>query len=325
MTKNSGSTTINGNFKNKDILSLEQFSPKDISILFKHTDNLKQIAVRAKPSKILAGNVVILLFYEPSSRTFASFSSAVKRLGGQTIEIQNPQQVSSVAKGETLEDTIRTFESYSNAIIMRNPVIGSAQIAADASSVPLINAGDGTGEHPTQALLDLYTIYEKFHRLDNLTALLGGDMLNGRTIHSLLKGLALYPKNTVYLLSPQTLRLSRNDYSAFIKKGLKLIEIKREKDIPKNADFWYWTRVQKERFKNLKSYEKVKNRFVVTQKLLEAFGNNKMILMHPLPRVGEIATEVDNDPRSVYLRLQMRNGMYVRMALLALVLERIKQ
>lgn len=323
MTKNSGSTTINGNFKNKDILSLDQFSPKDISILFKHTDKLKQIAVRAKPSKILAGNVIMLLFYEPSSRTFASFSSAVKRLGAQTIEIQNPQQVSSVAKGETLEDTIRTFESYSNAIIMRNPVIGSAQIAADASSVPLVNAGDGTGEHPTQALLDLYTIYEKFHRLDNLTALLGGDMLNGRTIHSLLKGLALYPKNTIYLLSPEELRLSRNDYADFANRGLKLIEITKEKDIPKNAHFWYWTRVQKERFKNLKSYEKVKNRFVVTQKLLETFGNNKMILMHPLPRVGEIATEVDNDPRSVYLRLQMRNGMYVRMALLGLVLGRL--
>lgn len=315
---------INGNFKGKDIISLAQFSPKDLQILFKLTPKMKKIAQNAKSSSILAGNIITLLFYEPSSRTFGSFSASVKQLGGQTVEIQNPQQFSSVAKGETLTDTIRVFEAYSDAIVIRHPEIGSAQKAADfAQFVPIINAGDGVGEHPTQALLDLYTIYEHFGKLTNLTGVLAGDILNGRTVHSLIRGLLLFPKNTLYLLSPPQLRLSRTDFSNFSKRGIKLIEIESEKDMPKNAYFWYWTRVQKERFKNLKDYEKVKNRFIATKELLKKYGNKKMILMHPLPRVGEIATEVDSDKRSVYLRSQIRNGMYIRMALLALVLGKI--
>ena len=312
---------INGNFKGKDIISLDQFTPKDLNILFKLTSRMKKIAIKAKPSKILAGNIVTLLFYEPSSRTFGSFSASIKQLGGQTVEILNPQQFSSVSKGETLEDTIRVFEAYSDAIVIRHPQTGTAANAASiAQFVPIINAGDGTGEHPTQALLDLYTLYERFGKLNGLNAVFGGDMLNGRTVHSLIRGLALYPKNTAYLLSPKTLRLSQKDFKDFLSRGIKLIEMDSEKDIPKNAHFWYWTRVQKERFKSLKEYEKVKNRFIVTKALLNRYGNKNMILMHPLPRIGEIATEVDNDKRAVYLRSQIRNGMYIRMALIALIL-----
>lgn len=315
---------INGNFKGKDIISLDQFSPKDLKILFKLTPKMKKIAQNAKPSKILAGNIITLLFYEPSSRTFGSFSAAVKQLGGQTVEIQNPQQFSSVAKGETLTDTIRVFEAYSDAIVIRHPETGTAaSVASIAQFVPIINAGDGIGEHPTQALLDLYTIYERFGKLNNLTGVLAGDILNGRTVHSLIRGLSLFSKNTLYLLSPRQLRLSRTDFSNFSKRGIKLIEIEKEKDIPKNAHFWYWTRVQKERFASLTEYERVKNRFVVTKELLKKHANENMILMHPLPRVGEISTEVDSDKRSVYLRSQIRNGMYIRMALLALVLGKI--
>lgn len=315
---------INGNFKGKDIISLDQFSSKDLQILFKLTPKMKKIAQNAKPSKILAGNIITLLFYEPSSRTFGSFSAAIKQLGGQTIEIQNPQQFSSVAKGETLEDTIRVFEAYSDAIIIRHPEIGSAEKAAEfAQSVPVINAGDGIGEHPTQTLLDLYTIYERFGKLNNLTGVLAGDILNGRTVHSLIRGLSLFSKNTLYLLSPPQLRLSKTDFTNFSKRGIKLIEIESEKDIPKNAHFWYWTRVQKERFASLREYKKVKNRFVVTKELLKKYANENMILMHPLPRVGEISTEVDSDERSVYLRSQIQNGMYIRMALLALILGKI--
>lgn len=312
---------INGRFKGKDIISLDQFAPEDIKILFSLVPKMRQIAINAKPSKILAGKIVVLLFYEPSSRTFGSFSTAVKQLGGQTVEIQNPQQFSSVAKGETFEDTIRVFEAYSDGIIIRHSQAGTAANAANtAEFVPIINAGDGIGEHPTQALLDLYTIYEKHKRLNNLIGVMAGDMLNGRTVHSLVRGLSLFENNTLYLLSPQELKLSKKDYSNFSKLGIKLIEINNIENLPKNAHFWYWTRVQKERFKNLKDYEKVNDSFIVTPKLLKDCGNSQMILMHPLPRINEIGKDIDNDRRTVYLTTQVRNGLYVRMALIALVL-----
>lgn len=325
MPNESSLKKINGSFKGKDIISLDQFSPKDLEILFRLTKKMRVIGKNARPSSLLNGNIVVLLFYEPSSRTFGSFSAAVKQLGGQTVEILNPQVFSSVVKGETLEDTIKVFEAYCDIIIIRHPVKGTAEKAAiEAKYVPIINAGDGIGEHPTQALLDFYTIYEKFERLDKLTGVIAGDILNGRTAHSLIKGLSIFRKNTLYLLSPKKLRLARADFFNFSQKGIKLIEINDYKEIPKNADFWYWTRVQKERLKSLRDYEKVKNRFVVTKKLLNEYGNQNMILMHPLPRVGEILTEVDSDPRSVYLTTQTRNGMYIRMALLALILGKAK-
>lgn len=313
--------SINGNFKGKNIISLDQFTLQDIKILFRFVPKMKTIAINARPSKIIAGKIIIILFFEPSSRTFASFSTAVKQLGGQTVEIHNPQQFSSVVKGETFEDTIKVFEAYSDGIIIRHPQAGMALNAANtARFVPIINAGDGIGEHPTQALLDLYTIYEKHKKLNNLIGVMAGDMLNGRTIHSLIRGLSLFKNNTLYLLSPKELKLSNNDYSNFSKRGIKLIEIQNVKDMPRNADFWYWTRVQKERFSNLKEYEKVKSSFIVTEKLLKDYGNPKMILMHPLPRITEIERTVDDDPRAVYLKSQIRNGLYVRMALIALVL-----
>ena|SRR3989344_3475108 len=313
---------INGNFKGKDIVSLDQFSQKDIKILFDEVPKMREIALNARPSKIIEGKIVTLLFYEPSSRTFGSFSTATKQIGGQTVEILNPQDFSSIVKGETFEDTIRVFEAYSDAIILRHPQVGSASKAAQiAKLVPVINAGDGVGEHPTQTLLDLYTIYEKFGRLDNLTVLFAGDMLNGRTVHSLIKGLALYPKNTLYLLSLPSLKLSRKEYSNFLNLGIKLVELESVNDIPKNADVWYWTRIQKERFKSIKDYEKTSNKFVVNQEFLDTYASKNTILMHPLPRVGEITPKVDDDPRAVYLKSQIRNGTYVRMALLTKVLE----
>lgn len=316
---------INGKFKGKDIVSLDQFSVLDIKILFSLVPKMRTIALKAKPSRIIAGKMVVLLFYEPSSRTFGSFSTAVKQLGGQTVEILNPQQFSSVSKGETFEDTIRVFEAYSDAIILRHPEAGKAQKAANiANFVPIINGGDGIGEHPTQALYDLYTIYEKHKRLDNLVGLMAGDILNGRTIHSIIRGLSLFKGNVIYLLSPRELRLSKSDFDNFTKRGIKLIEIESEKNIPKNAHFWYWTRVQKERFKNLNTYERLKSSFIVTQKLLNNYGNKNMILMHPLPRITEIEKDVDNDKRAVYLTTEIRNGLYIRMALIALVLGGIK-
>lgn len=317
--------SINGNFKGKDILSLDQFTPLDLSILFKHTAKMRSIASQAKPSDLLKGNIVTLIFYESSSRTFGSFGASVKQLGGATIEILNPETFSSVSKGETLEDTVRVFEAYSDAIVIRHPLAGTAKKAADAAEfIPIINAGDGIGEHPTQALLDLYTIFEKTGKLDGLTGIMAGDMLNGRTVHSLIRGLSKYKNNELYLLSPKALRLNKNDLNGFRKTGAKIYEIDSVKDFPKNADFWYWTRVQKERFNSKSEYEKVKNNFILDNKLIKERAGKNTIFMHPLPRVGEIETKVDKDPRAVYLRSQIRNGMYVRMTLISLILGKIK-
>ncbi len=321
MNKDSGLKKINGNYKGKDILSLDQFSPKDILSLYKKTQQMKKIALATKPVKNLAGKIVTIIFYEPSSRTFNSFAAAVKQLGGQTLEVHDPKTFSSVSKGETLEDTIRVLEAYSDAIVIRHNEIGTAQKAANAAEfVPIFNAGDGIGEHPTQALLDLMTIYDKHRRLNNLTGIMVGDLLYGRTIHSLIRGLSLFKNNTIYLLSPKELKLSREEYNLFIQRNIKLIEVDRIDDLPKNADFLYWTRVQKERFKDLRVYEKVKNTFILDKNLLDKMGWKNAIIMHPLPRVGEISTDIDEDKRSVYLKSQIRNGMYVRMALLDLIL-----
>ena len=286
---------------------------------------MKYLAKNFLPTDILKGNIATLLFYEPSSRTRSSFDAAVKQLGGQTVVVENPQQFSSVSKGETFEDTIRVFESYCDVIVLRHPEKGSAKRAAEcADMVPIINAGDGPGEHPTQALLDLYTIFEHSQRLNNLVGVFGGDIKNGRTIHSLLKGLALYPGNTVYLLSPDLLRLEAHDLKNYKKGGLKIIEIDSMDKIPKTADFWYWTRVQKERLENESVYKKVNNQFIVTPQNFNKLASKNTILMHPLPRVGEIEIGLDIDPRAQYLKSQVRNGMYVSMALVSLVLGKLK-
>ena len=314
------SDKINGKFKGKDILSLNQFSIQDLQQVFRLA---KKIKSSREYSPKLRGKLATLLFYEPSSRTFGSFAAAIKHLGGNTLDILDPKTFSSVSKGETLEDTVRVFETYTDAIVIRHPEKGAAQKAADAASIPVINAGDGVGEHPTQALLDLFTIYENCGKLDNLTGVIAGDILNGRTVHSLIKGLAKFKKNTLYLLSPESLKLTREEYTEF-SKDTKIIEINAEKDLPKNADFWYWTRVQKERFQSLDDYDKVKHQFIVTKKLMETYAGKKTILMHPLPRVGEILEEIDSDPRALYLKTQVKNGMFVRMALLILILGKSK-
>ncbi len=316
---------IGASYLGKDILSISQFDPNSINFLFEISSKMREIAVNAKPSDILKGTITTLLFYEPSSRTRGSFDAAIKQLSGQTVVIENPQQFSSVSKGETFEDTIKVFESYCDVIVLRHYDVGSALLAAEtADFVPIINAGDGVGEHPTQALLDMMTIKETAGSLDNLIGVCGGDIKNGRTIHSLLRGLSLFKNNTVYLLSPEELRLSREELEEYKNQGLKIIEIDEMDKIPKSANFWYWTRVQKERIKDTQEYEKVNNRFVVTKANFDKLAGKSTILLHPLPRVGEISPEIDQDKRAQYLKSQVRNGMYIRMALTSLVLGRIK-
>lgn len=317
--------SINSDFLGKDIVSLSQFDKSSILKIFETANIIKEAGRRGLPLNLLSGKIVVLLFYEPSSRTRASFDAATKQLGGQTIVVENPQQFSSVSKGETFEDTIRVFEAYSDVIILRHPEIGAAKRAVKAAlHVPIINAGDGTGEHPTQALLDLCTIWEHKKKLSNLKGVIAGDILNGRTVHSLLHGLSYFENNEIYLLAPEELKLSRSDFKKF-GKNLKLREISLIKQIPKNCDFWYWTRVQKERFKSEELFKKVNNRFIVSKKVLNKYASPKTILLHPLPRVGEILEEVDHDPRALYLTAQIRNGMYIRMALLALILGKIEE
>ncbi|KKQ23841.1 MAG: Aspartate carbamoyltransferase [Candidatus Roizmanbacteria bacterium GW2011_GWC2_37_13] len=303
-----------------DVISLDHFDRKSILKLFKETKKLKKIKGK-KLLKILSGKLAALVFFEPSTRTFSSNSAAFKRLGGQTIEHQNPASTSSSVKGESIEDMARMFEQYCDVIVVRHPVIGTLERIAGAANVPVINAGDGIGEHPTQALLDMFTIWEKFGKLTGLKGLMAGDMLNGRTVHSLIRGLSIFPGNTVYLLSPKQLCLSREEFRLYSKRGVKLIEIDSLNQIPEDCHFWYWTRVQKERFKDKKVYEKLKLSFILTKKLVKERAGKDTLLMHPLPRVGEIETAVDSDQRAVYLTTEARNGMYVRMALFKLILK----
>lgn len=313
---------IDCSYRGKDILSFDQFTVEDLYMLFSLATKMKQLVVNHEASHMLEGLMVSLLFFEPSSRTFSSFASAVKRLGAQTLELQNPEVVSSVNKGETFEDTIRVFEAYSDVIVLRHPTAGAAkQAALSAEFVPIINAGDGNNEHPTQTLLDLYTLYETFGRLSHLKGLLVGDLLNSRTLHSLMRGLSLFKGNTVYLLAPHGLQLPQTELAHYSARGLKIEEISCEREIPKDCDFWYWTRIQRERLVSLEASQHIIP-FVATPQLLETYARKDTILMDPLPRVGTIDTGVDADPRAVYLRSQIRNGLYTRMALLALLLGR---
>lgn len=314
-----GTFFIKGSFKGKDIISLDQFDHKSIMVLFKETAKIKKTDPK-KLLSVLKSKIAGLVFFEPSTRTFSSNTTAFKRLGGQTVEHQNPTTTSSAVKGETVEDMAKMLEQYCDIIVMRHPVKGTLKSVADSVGIPVVNAGDGIGEHPTQALLDIFTIWEKFGKVSGLTGLMAGDMLNGRTVHSLIRGLSIFPGNKIYLLSPNQLRLSREEYELYSKRGVRLIEISKTTEIPPNCHFWYWTRVQKERFADKKVYEKLKLSFILTKKLVQEKAGKNTLLMHPLPRVGEIEMEVDDDKRAVYLTTEARNGMYVRMALFKLIL-----
>jgi carbamoyl-phosphate synthase/aspartate carbamoyltransferase/dihydroorotase/carbamoyl-phosphate synthase/aspartate carbamoyltransferase len=308
-------------FKNgwyqKDILSVNQFDKTGLSYIFTRAEEMAEMVDKAGSCDLLKGYVQACVFYEPSTRTSASFIAAMERLGGSTIPITQGIQYSSVSKGESLVDTMLTLEKYADLIVLRHPEIGSAAQAAKYASVPIINAGDGAGEHPTQALLDLYTIRKEFGRIDGLKVAMLGDLRNGRTVHSLTKLLENYDVSLRYV-SPDTLRLPLNLMNELINKGIDVRETDRVEDVIKDVDVLYVTRIQKERFTDMAQYEEVKNYFEITEEVMTT-AKQKMIVMHPLPRVGEIHYKVDRDPRAAYFR-QVRNGMFVRMALLASVL-----
>jgi aspartate carbamoyltransferase catalytic subunit len=308
---------ISNGFNRMDILSVSQFDTGKLDYIFARGHEMRELVERVGATDLLKGYVLTCLFYEPSTRTSASFIAAMERLGGSVIPITQGVQFSSVSKGETLADTVRTLEQYSDAIVLRHPEVGSAKIAADYASVPVINAGDGAGEHPTQALLDLFTIQEELGRINGLKIAMVGDLRYGRTVHSLTKLLLQYDVSLRFV-SPEILRLPLTIMNEVIDKGLDVRETHDVADVIENADVLYVTRVQKERFTDLAQYEEVKNQYEITPEVM-ARARQKMIVMHPLPRVGEIHYAVDHDPRAAYFR-QVKNGMYIRMALLAAVL-----
>ena len=303
-------------FYKQHILSVRQFSREDLEYTFAVAADMRTMVQRVGTFDLLKGKVLANLFYEPSTRTSSSFIAAIERLGGSAIPI-NEVRYSSVSKGESLPDTVRTLECYSDVIVLRHPETGAAATAAKYCRKPIINAGDGAGEHPTQALLDLFTIHEELGHIDGLTITMVGDLKYGRTVHSLARLLALYNIRLNYV-SPEILRMPPALIEELRARGVPQAQQTDLEAVLAESDVLYVTRVQKERFEDESLYESVKGSYVITPDTLTR-AKQRMIVMHPLPRVGEIAMEVDDDPRAAYFR-QMEYGLYVRMALLAMVL-----
>ncbi|MCS7220310.1 MAG: aspartate carbamoyltransferase [Anaerolineae bacterium] len=307
--------TDNG-FYGRDILSVRQFNRENLRYIFRVAEEMRAMVERFGSADLLQGKILANLFYEPSTRTSSSFNAAMQRLGGRVISI-NEVVYSSVSKGESLPDTVRTLEAYADVIVLRHPEVGAAAIAAHYARKPVINAGDGVGEHPTQALLDLFTIQEELGQIDGLKVAMVGDLKYGRTVHSLTRLLCLYDVD-LYFVSPDILTMPPEILEEVRQAGLDYTETRDIHDVIREVDVLYVTRVQKERFTDLSQYEAVKNCYIVDPELMK-LAKERMIVMHPLPRVGEISYAVDDDPRAAYFR-QVVNGMYIRMALLAAVL-----
>ncbi len=312
-------SSVGESLRGQDVIAAGQFTDAQLDYIFRLAEEMRDIHERDGGIDLARHRVLACLFYEPSTRTSASFIAAMERLGGSVIPITQGVQFSSVSKGESLHDTIRTLEQYSDLIVLRHPETGSAQIAADAAQIPVINAGDGTGEHPTQALLDLFTIKEELGRLDGLHVAMVGDLRYGRTVHSLAQLLIRYDVRFTFV-SPEILRLPLDYMNQIKDAGKQVRETYNVADVIGAADVLYVTRVQKERFGDLAQYETVKDYYRITPDVMAQAKDNAVVL-HPLPRVNEIDVRVDADPRAAYFR-QVRNGMYIRMAILAATLGR---
>ncbi len=308
---------VSNGFYGQDILSVSQFSRDNLDYILGVAREMQMLVERFGSADLLQGKILANLFYEPSTRTSSSFMAAMLRLGGQVIPINNVQY-SSVTKGESLPDTVRTLECYADVIVLRHPEVGASATAAYYATKPIINAGDGVGEHPTQALLDIFTILQELDHLDGLRIAMVGDLKYGRTVHSLTKLLANYKKVEFVFVSPDILPMPTDVLQVVQDKGLSFHTTQDVQAVIKDVDVLYVTRVQKERFTDLAEYDRVKDQYVIDEALM-SHAKERMVLMHPLPRLHEISYAIDNDPRAAYFR-QMRNGMFIRMALLAAVL-----
>ncbi len=302
--------------KLEHLVSVDQLTLEIITSLFARVDEMRSVA-KNHGSQLLSGYVLASLFYEPSTRTKMSFDTAMHRLGGRVVGTESAAQFSSAVKGETLQDTIRTICRYADAIVLRHPEIGSARLAASVATKPIINAGDGAGEHPTQALLDLYTIQSELGRIDGTTVVMVGDLKYGRTVHSLARLLALYNVQLIFV-SPESLCIPQRIKDELGEKSLGFQEMESLDAAIGRADVLYMTRVQKERFTDQTDYLATRDRYILRKRELD-LAREGMAILHPLPRVNEIHPEIDADPRAAYFR-QVENGMLVRMALLDMIL-----
>ena len=301
-------------FKGRDILTTENLSREDILETMKVSGDMEAMVQKERVTSIMADKLVAVLFLEPSTRTRLSFETAVHRLGAKAVVVSDAKS-SSAAKGETLADTAMTVEGYVDCIVVRQPTIGGAQEMADAVDIPVINGGDGAGQHPTQALLDLYTIIKEKGSLENLKVAMVGDLKFGRTVHSLSYALAPFSPEYIYC-SPDALKMPDKVTADMKSKGISIRETPDIEDALQ-ADIVYMTRIQRERFNDQAEYERLKGSYILNRSLVEQ-GNKNLSIMHPLPRVDEIATDVDSMPNAAYFR-QAHNGVFLRMALLAMV------
>ena len=313
-----GSTWLTDSLKH--VIESQQFSKETLKRVFEVSREMEDVRPNTDASHQLQGAIMSTLFYEPSTRTRLSFESAMARLGGTVLSTESAGEYSSAAKGETLEDTIRTVEGYADTIVLRHFQAGAAKRAASAASVPIINAGDGPGQHPTQALLDVYTIQREIGRLENFSIGMVGDLANGRTVRSLAYVLSMYDNVKMYFVAPDVVRMKPDILEYLSSVGVQWEEVDDLRAVASESDVLYQTRIQKERFQDRpEDYERAKGKYIVDLELMKLLPKHGVV-MHPLPRVDEISAEVDADPRAAYFR-QARNGLFVRMALLKLCLQ----
>ncbi|WP_456466732.1 aspartate carbamoyltransferase [Methanopyrus sp.] len=303
--------------EDRHVVSVRDFTREEIEIILDHAERMEEVYERGGDDR-LSGKVLATLFFSPSTRTRLSFETAMLRLGGDVISLVG-KEAASTAKGENLADTVRTVEKYCDAIVLRHPKEGAARLAADYASVPVINAGDGANQHPTQTFLDLYTIRKEKGRIEGLKVGLMGDLKYGRTVHSLAYALALFGAE-IHLISPEELRMPRYIVRELEEAGAADVEEHRDvRPILDELDVLYVIRIQKEMFPDPEEYERVKGSYRITRELIEEHAREDLIIMHPLPRVDEVDPDVDELPQARYFD-QVRNGVVVRMALLDLLL-----
>ncbi len=301
-------------FSGRNIMSIQDFSRDELEHIFKIASDMEKFVKTG--SDILKNKILANLFFEPSTRTRLSFVSAMYRLGGKVLGFDDPK-MSSKAKGETLVDTIRVIESYADAIVIRHTIEGSVTLAAEYSNVPIINAGSGTLGHPTQAMLDLFSILREKNTIDGLTVGILGDLKYGRTVKSLAYGLANYDVKLVFV-APEQLRMRRDVLEDLSEEGKSIREVSDLDEVISDLDVLYVTRIQEERFPDPSEYEKVKGYFRINRRTLKS-AKDDLIVFHPLPRVGEISTDIDSTRHARYFK-QSSYGLLVRMALLSLIL-----
>ncbi len=304
----------------KDIISMNDMTKEEIMEILKLAKRIENTSEEEK-LKILSGKIVSTLFFEPSTRTKMSFESAAYRLGANVLQLP-PAEHSSLKKGESFSDTIKMVESYSDVIVVRHPFDGAARLASVTSKKPVINAGDGSNQHPSQTLLDLYTILEEKGTLENLSIAFVGDLKYGRTVHSLMRALTHF-NPTVYFVAPQILQMPDYLLEDLRKNNIKYEILSDFRDCLDKIDVFYMTRIQKERFLDVDEYEKLKGIYIINKKNILGKCKDDMIILHPLPRVDEISIDLDSTKHALYFK-QAKNGIPIRQAMMLKVLEKEK-